>query len=299
MRTRRDLLATAGVGLAALAGCSRFPNLDAPSSTRSNTTTPTDTTGDSTTVDSIREPTLLSWGETATIDGTAVTPRATTVQHSAFYQAYPDALGVFSFGNRRALFVTVTVQGDDPRPAPEDFAVITDETVQAWTTDGDSSRRLPRDGQPYERDTRVGWLRFDLSAPVSASQFRVQFGGESEGAVHWSLPDDAVAALQAPPPVFSVTEFSAPDTVPRDESIPVSATVENRGDGAGTFRAAFNQAGPLYWSDPVSFALEPGESREWNTLVTTHQEVERADTVSFALITADDRLKRTVEITDA
>lgn len=299
MRRRRDVLATAGVGLVALAGCTRSGA--APSTSTDSTTGATSTSTATTPGDPITEPQRFPWGETATVDGTHVTPEMVTVQRSAFYLATPDTIGVLSFDDR-AVFATVTVDGE-ARPDPRDFALALDDRVGGWVDyEAVSGSRFNSLGVPYTAgDDDAGWVAFEVAdaEAVENPRLRVQLGREENGAVRWPLPDDAVAALQSPPPEFHVSELSAPDSVPRDDPIEVAATVANRGDGAGTFRAAFNELGPMYAPEPVEFDLEPGEFRAWTGTISSHVGDEHVDGVQFDFRSPAATYEREVEVVDA
>jgi hypothetical protein len=156
-------------------------------------------------------------------------------------------------------------------------------------------------GTPYtsgEGDT--GWVGFAAPDSVTDSdlRLRVQFGGETEGAVRWPLPEDAAAALRSPPPEFVVTSFDVPETVSSSEPVTVSATVENRGDGAGTFRAAFNELGPMYRPNRVELDLAPGESKTWEGVADSHVGDDNVEVVRFDFRSPAGTYEREVEITD-
>ncbi|MFB6071944.1 MAG: hypothetical protein ABEJ88_03155 [Halobacterium sp.] len=298
MPSRRGYLAASGGLLVALAGCTGTGDGDATTSTTETTERTTTTTTAGTTSDPIEVPKRLSWGETATVDGTDVTPRAASVQHSAFYLTSPDTVGVLSFGDRQAVFVTVDVVGDT-RPAVDDFELVLDERVQAWVEyEAAPTARFYEQGQAYAPDeSGGGWIGFDAPASVDVEEprLRVQFGGETEGSIRWPLPDAAASDLRAPPPAFEVSAFSAPDSVAPGGEIEVSATVENTGDGAGTFRGAFNQRGPTYQVETYAFDLAAGAARDWRTVLTAPESGDVDVTVGFA--TPGRTFRRTVEVT--
>lgn len=298
MPSRRTYLAGCGAALAGLAGC-LGASAPGDSSTRSITTrsTTTETTADSETV--LQQ---LPWGEPGTVDGTSLAPVDATVQHSAFYLTTPDSMDVLSFGDRQAVFVTLELDGDGPEPTPGDFGLSVDGGSEGWTEYGDvPGHRLYYQGTPYPRaDDSWGWVGFDALDAVDAAdpRVRVQFGGDTESALRWSLPESAAAALQSSPPAFAVSDFRAPASVPDDEPITVSATVRNTGDGPGVFRGVLNQTGPLYAPESVRLPLDPGESVEWSTTISTHLRVD-TDGVSFEFLAPDLSHERVVEVAGA
>lgn len=293
MPSRRAYLATSAAALAALAGCTESVGTPNPEPTSTETpTTPAEPSSEST---------PLSWGETTTIQGTDVTPRAVAVQDSAFYLATPDTLGVLSFDDRQAVIVAVSVDGE-PRPAPDDFTLGIEDPVPGWVTYDDVSGTQFRErGAIYDSDQDgTGWIGFDAPKPIATDdpRLRVQLGDEATEPVRWSLPDYATGRLQEPP-AFACDDVSAPDAVARDEPIEVSVRVSNEGAGVGRFRAALNETGPAYRFETVETDLGPGNSREVTGVISTHVGSQDVDQVSFAFRSPCGDFERTVEVTDA
>lgn len=292
MPSRRTYLAGFGATLAGLAGCL---NATRPGTTETDTTT--HTTGRTTTTDDLTVPKLLSWGEPGTVDGTSVAPVDASVQHSAFYRLTPDTFGVVSFEDRHGLFVTLDVTGDGPRPDPGDFALTVDGSEGGWTRYGGVPGERFRRGAPYTYGSDdPGWVGFDTPAPadVGTARVRVQFGGESEGALRWSLPETVRAALERPAPAFETKSFHAPEAVSPGDPVTVTGTAVNRGDGPGVFRAAVNQTGPMYRPETVAFPLDAGESREWSIVVASS--TEGVDSISYSVYTPGFSTNGTVEV---
>jgi hypothetical protein len=290
---RRDFLAAGGSAvLTALAGC---VSADDAATTRSTATTST-TTSEA----PIAEPQYLPWGEPAAVQGTTLTPESVVVQDSAFYLATPDTLGVLPFEERQAVFVTVSVDGET-RPAPDDFVLAVSDGASGWTAYEDvSADRFRERGRAYDPERGGdGWIGFAPETPVETPdpRLRVQFGSDLNGAVRWSLPDDAAATLREPPS-FECRDFAVPSEVSPDQPIEVSVTVTNEGDGAGTFRAALNERGPTYRFETVELALDPGESRTWTGTVGTHVGVDEIDRVSVGFQSPCRDHQRTVTVAD-
>ncbi|MFC3477955.1 hypothetical protein [Halobacterium litoreum] len=292
MPSRRDYLAGGAAALAAVAGCAESGSpASEPTSAEPSTTADASTSA----------PTRLSWGETTTVQGTSVTPRAVAVQDSAYYLATPDTLDVLSFDDRQAVFAAVSVDGES-RPAPGDFALDIEDAVPGWVTYGDvsGSEFWERAASYDPGENGIGWVGFDAPKSVATDdpRLRVQFGDESGAPVSWSLPDYATGRLREPPK-FACADFSAPESVASDEPIEVSVRVSNEGAGVGRFRGALNEAGPAYRFETVKIDVGPGESREVTGFLDTHVGSQDVDRVSFAFRTPCGDFERTVEVTDA
>lgn len=299
MPSRRTYLVGCGGALAGLTGCL---GASAPGDSATRSTTTRSTTTPSTQTDPLTVPQQLPWGEPGTVDGTTVKPVDATVQHSAFYLTTPDSMDVLSFGDRQAVFVTLELDGDGPEPTPGDFALGVDGGSEGWTEYGDvDGHRFYYQSTPLPHaDDGRGWVGFDAPDAVDAADpgVRVQFGGDEEDALRWSLPERVTTTLRADPPSFEVSDFHAPDSVDGDEPIAVSATVRNTGDGPGVFRGVLNQTGPLYAPESVRLPLDPGESVEWSTTISTHLRVD-TDRVSFDFLVPGVEHERVVEVESA
>ncbi|WP_435348246.1 hypothetical protein [Haloarchaeobius sp. HRN-SO-5] len=292
MPRRRPLLAAVGTALAT-AGC--LVDDGSPGTDRRDTQSDSLDPGTTGTPPS-DDPRPFS--ETLDVGDLRVRLSGPAVQHSFLHLVQPDTMGVKALDGRQFVFVGVGVEGE-PRPAAEDVSLLVDgESVAGWTSYGHRSPYsvgvATGNGRPYSADGEDGWVGFDVPAPVSDDP-RLRFSVDG-GRATTSLPDRAVEALRTPPPSFSVSEFSAPDSVGPDEPIPVSATVTNEGDGPGSFRASLNQLGPMYGPGPVEVALGAGESERWEESITVHRGLNDVEEVRFAFVTADDEYARTVVV---
>lgn len=267
-----------------------------------STGSPRSGTGDGTPGGTEPPPTTepLEFGESATVGELDVRPTGAVVQDSYVALVYPDFADVVAAEGQQYLFLTVDASGS-PAPAPEDFAVLAGEASYAGQPRGSGGRPY-RDERPYTPDAGHGWLLYELPAPVESEHVAVELDvGEGEPPT-WHLPDDVVERLRGPAPAFEVRDLSAPDAVRADEPIEVSATVENVGDGPGTFRGSLNQEGDvLYGASPFSFDLDAGAERTWRGTVTTHQrpEVESETTVRLRVRSAGGDFDRDVVVRPA
>ena len=198
-------------------------------------------------------------------------PHDVKVQDSYVALVYPDFADVVAPAGRQFLFLTVDVSGDGTAPSPDRFAVTAGETVASGRNRGEGGRPY-LDGRLYTAEHGSGWILFELPAPVESDRVALELDGGERGTATWSLPDEVIGRLQAPPPEFEVRDVQAPTEVARDEPIDISVTIANVGDGAGTFRGSLNQEGDaIYGAAPFSFDLEAGAEHEWTETVTAHQ----------------------------
>lgn len=299
MPSRRSFLVASAGTLVGFAGCTDSVTGPETDTTTTGSTTPTQSTP--TTAGSTTTQQDLSWAETATVDGTDVTPVHAAVQQSAFHLTMPDSADVLSFEDRTAVFLTVVTDGDR-LPALSDFEFSAGDAAAGWTEYGGvGGIRFFEQGSPYNaQEADRGWIGFDVADGVSDEDPRLhlQFDGADDAAVRWSLSEDEVAAFQSPPPEFAVTRFDSPETVRSDEAVTVSATIENRGERSGTFRAVCNELGPEYTFDAITFDLDPGESRTWDGRISSHTSHDDVETVRFDFRSPEGTYEREVEITE-
>lgn len=295
MPSRRSLLGSLGVLLTA--GCSQQSQAD------NHTPTGTESTSTTTTSEPIHVPTQLEWGSSTTYDGTTITPNEAWRQHSVVTLATPDSFGVESFTAEQLLFVTVDVDGTDPRPSPEDFTLdAAGERYTGWTSlpDLPSYRfRLDSPQSAYDptEDVPGGWIGFRLPAEIDAGtpKLHLQFAGEDEGATRWPLPNDAAEALASPAPHTHIDNFDVPESVPADEPFDVTITATNEGLGPGVFRAAVNEAGPQYAPHAVRLPVESGETRTTSVSISGHVGT-GVDKATVDIVTQDRDVSRTVAL---
>lgn len=263
MARRRSVLAAGGGLLAALAGC-LSPTSGRPSGrtdTASNGTKETTTTAPATT----GETGPLPFGRPYDGDGFVLEPRDPAVRESLVYSAPGEVeshrrLGIHDGGGDRFLLLGVDVsRSDGDRPPRSAYRVaVSGDRFESWTQWLNFDWEHP-DGNPYG-NTRTGspgsMLGFTLPAPVSGDPELV-FRGEN-ATVRWSLPDDVVEELAAPPPEWELLSHDV-DT----SDVPGSASIEfeNVGDGDGLFRAVLVTEGNAYYSRALSYPVAPGESR--------------------------------------
>lgn len=259
--SRRALLRTGALAVLGLGGCVDDPAGDA--TTTPGSTTPAGTTGTD-------EPTGGETGGDGTATGTTpesfafeIVPK--TVRTSFLYNTSPDSMDVATVDGVQFLFVVVQPTSDEPSfarwPAPENFALVTgDDRIEATTTPGSVHDPLSIDGlgNVYAPDRgRGGWLAFEVPDPFDGEEAIVTSGDREQ-----SLPDEFLADLRTPPADFELVSFDAPERVSPDERFDVTCTVENVGEGDGTFRTCLNQSGPMYIPHPVEFEIPAGERRE-------------------------------------
>ena len=232
---RRRLLGVAGAGLGALCGClDRIAGGDGEGD-------PTDTGTDAAGVrilDSTATPEVITMGD--------------------------DSIGVAGGRAEQCLIVTIGTD-DDVAPAVEEFAIETGS--ESYRPSEDLSlptRSLWEFERPYDPERRdAGWIGFVLPKPVPVE-------GESAtltwpGGEH-ALDDAIVAELARPPTDFAVREFAAPATVENPGTVSLSLTVENVGQGAGTFVGALNRVGPRIAYAPeatIRLDIDSGETAVW------------------------------------
>jgi hypothetical protein len=244
---RRTLLATAGAGLAGLAGClttggpgsadGTTPAGDDPTSTPDGKATPTD------------EPTATD-EPTTTAD---VSVRSARLQYGVVVPHSPDSIGLSNSG-MPYLIAQVAVDGDRPR---SDFTLaIGDERYDPARLDRYYRTDWGEYGW-YERGRPGGLLLFDLSTADPDGDATLTWpGGE------YSVTEGIGPRLAAGPPEFSAS-LSVPETHEGLDAPPVGIEVTNDDDVPRRFLGALNRTGPLIAYAPVARLSElvpPGES---------------------------------------
>ncbi|MFC4450154.1 hypothetical protein [Halorussus aquaticus] len=268
-RSRRALLRAGAVAVAGLAGC--VGSLDIPDGVRRQSETthrsPTETSDPSETPSTTRSATTRDpTVELDTID----------VRSSFFYLTTPDSLDVEVVEATQFVFVRVRPRTDAPRPS--DFALAADDRY-FWGTLAPGKvggpHRLSEFGPVYRAGKRrSGWVAFEVPNPLDADEVALTYDDW-----RWSLDEDRLAALRAPPPDFELVSFEAPEEVAHDESFDVTAVVENAGEGDGVFRVSLNQAGPAYAPHRAAIEVPAGERRErtWTFGESVSRETERVN----------------------
>lgn len=215
---------------------------------------------------------MVDLGETARLGEVRARAFDVRSQASYFYLPFPDFIGVETSEGHQFVLLSVDVEAPGRyRFEPEDFAVV----VGGRSYVGRSERVWGLGSEPprqYTAEEGRGLLVFEVPAPIEADRcsLELDLGDEAQEPLAWRFGEDPVAALQRPPE-FEVREFEAPEAVDAGDPIEVSATVENVGDGPGTFRAALNQEGDvMYGGTSATFELRPGEERTWEETIETH-----------------------------
>lgn len=271
--TRRTFVAAAAVWLA---GCS--------SGGPSNGSPTSDTPSSSPTSRSTESAGTTDIGETADVGDLDVRAHDAEASHSYFELPYPDFASVATSDGSQFVSVTVDVRGGSDLDVPESgaFSIAVGERTYSAQT-GRSTPSMDPGGAPYSRERREGWMRFEIPAPIGDGVVRFQLDGEG-GPVEWQFGPELVGKLREPAPEFEVRDFEAPEEVGPDEPIELSATVENVGDGPGTFRAALNQEGDImYGGSTTTFEMEAGEERDWRETVDTHVDMDPDEAATIRL----------------
>ncbi|MFB6103226.1 MAG: hypothetical protein ABEJ73_11770 [Haloplanus sp.] len=293
---RRTVVASVGLALAGVAGCTDRNGSDTPPSDRA---TPTSTASGS--------PADRTLGDTVTLDGTTVTVAELAAAHSYHYRSAPDAFGVESAGDGQFVFVGVTARGDDTPPVRQ-FALELDgeRVVPSERTRGPVRDLAPVRQGRYTADDPEGYLLFPVPAPLDAESVAVLLGEgprvtdsrteATDVRARWTIPDATLDPLRSPPPAFTVA-YDVPDAVGRDEPVPLRLDVTNEGDGAGVFRGALNHTGPMYGGDTFSVALDPGASTAYEESIDYHVgEHFSVDRLQFEVVVPGDSRSFTVAL---
>ena len=240
--TRRSVLAS---GLAVLAGCVSGGDAGV---TPSETTGTTDTSTETTTVP------ITTTGSTPTETPTSTGAPTVSfvghaVQRSAFYRRHPDFEVVWAPPDRQLLFAMVTIEGGRPTAlSVEDVTLAVDDRTVAGADGVDGQNGGTYYPYPDECECETEYdtfATFPLRAPTSVSTAEVRWEGPEETRT-WSLPDEAMTAVERPTTEWELVSLDAPECVGQDESFSVAMAARNAGDAAGTFRGVLNQEGPMY-----------------------------------------------------
>lgn len=244
---RRQLLTLCGAGLAGLAGCN--------SDQGNERTAPAD--GDD--------------GLTRHTD--SATPTATTpdTELTVKLDAFQPALVVLSVDHlqmvRSGLFLFLDISvTSGPAPSLSDFSFRFDGDDFAPTPPSEISlfRARVENGHHGGGDVGgAGWVLFELPGTGDASDAALVWpGGE------WRPDEQLRARLAARPPLLTLEEWNAPETVPVNGFPTFEFTVRNEGDHLGRFVAGINanEMGLHYPVRRVSRRIPPGESRSWEVL---------------------------------
>lgn len=268
-RSRRNLLRGAAGGLAAslgtvgLAGCLSDepgsptpPDTASPFPTSPATDTPgtdepgTDTPGtdDGSPTRTPVEATLPVGHGFETADGSIVVADPTP-QESYYYLPYPDSTGVVAEPDTQ--FLTVRVEANGTVPPLSAFSLVADGTAyEARTAVGDGVPAFElgelTDGleDAYGGESEPeGYLVFGVPKALDASSVAVRWAREDGGEVRWTLDDDQVARLNAPPQ-WDLRDW----THEEGEDGPVLvARVAHEGGRVEPFRAVAAPEGGSHW----------------------------------------------------
>lgn len=298
--SRRDVLkASIGGAVVGLSGCLSGSG-DKPDT--ETTTTTTDVTPDSTTVRSSK--TVLDVGESFTTeDGLEITVEGVRQQCSTYFLDTPDTLDVLRPDGTQFLYASVRVSASDSsaeRPPKDAFRVIADGVEYPAKSEVGGVKTFDlRPGfestSEYGTDKYRGWVVFAPAAEITASSPEITLQVSTDKSVSWTIDDETVERLVAPPPEFSVEKLEPPESVPADEHVTVPVTVANAGGGA-TFRSSFNRRDGS--ASPVRFEFSVGTDQ-----TTTHSATLRpqsdADRVTYSFASASLDRDFTVERTDS
>lgn len=298
MRTRRALIRSGATALALVAGCATQGNGTEGSGngsfagTRTDGSSPTDATTDR------RLP--FDAAHEGRID---VEFSSLTVRHSLFYRRNEriGRVGVLALPSRQFLFVRaeVSVEGGSA-PRKGDFSVrASDDTYRAWT-EYRGFRGYWVDGLdlPYDVGDPGGWLGFDLPAPFPGDPTVVL--DRPDGSVRWSLPSGAVDSLRSPPPRWAVRSVEVPDRVGPEESVTVSVTAHNAGNGDGVFRFTVYPVAPNDNFLTREFPVPAGETRTRGTTIDAFSGGRQpGSTVSVTVDTPTETYRPEIRVTEA
>ncbi|WP_135826235.1 hypothetical protein [Halorussus ruber] len=261
-RGRRALLQSGALALCGLAGC-----LDGLGGTTTQTAserpTATETESPSATPPSSGTEDPSETEQTSETESTAephvVEFVPVGVQSSFFYLTSPDSMAVTAAEETQFVFVEVRPRTDSPPPS--DFSLAADDR-RFWGTlapgDVAGPHLVYELGSSYRSgEVEPGWVAFEVPNPLDADEIALAYQSRRE-----SLDEEFLAELRTPPADFEVVSFDAPEEVAHDEPFEVSLTVENVGEGEGTFRACLNQSGPVFVPRPAELSVPAGERRE-------------------------------------
>lgn len=212
------------------------------------------------------EPISLSFGESA--EGVSLVDWE---HRYAFYATRNvDWLGVEGDRSQQYAFVVVDASTAETPPPRSAFRLVDDTGWLGPWTDRDGVRGdlldVGVDAPAYHPDDSPrGWLGFELSRRYEGTPWV-----ELDEAWAWELPGDLLAAFRRPGPRFEVRSFDTPESVPRDEHFDVSVTVENVGEGDGTFRGALNHGGSTYFGEQIEASVAAGAEETVTRAVYDH-----------------------------
>lgn len=246
---RRTFVATGGLLVTGLAGCSGGDGSD-PATDDGNDPT---TDGGAPTPGTTTQQTEQTTETTATYGDLDVSVEA--VQPGVVELISPDSVGVHDASGQ---FVYVQVESGERSPPREAFALRFDGRSHAPEKLDDYRLYRERNGEGvYSRASGTGWILFALPETGDASDAAVTWpGGE------WALPERARERLASAPPELSVS-VEVSDPLPVDEQPTLTVTVTNEGSTPGRFVAGVNRQGPMVAYIPVARLSVPvpvGES---------------------------------------
>lgn len=295
---RRTLLA-ATIPLFALSGCSGVSSPSSTPSTSGSTTTavesssPTSTTDGSSTPDerstteTSRETQQLSIGESATIGAGSATVFRVDAKRSIFVLDSSHHYDIVTEPNAQYLVTSMTTEG----------AVDGHRDVRASTELILDDERYPISEYYFPLASTGGFkvgYRVPLSIAPRSGRIVWNADGEPDPLAEWTLSGDALTRLNHPPS-FDVVSFDVPDTAESFEPFDVSITVENTGEGDGTFRAELGMAS---YSDLGAYRLRAPVGER----ITDTDELQVSgvpgEQETIILDWGLDRIERTVEIVE-
>ncbi|MFB6266627.1 MAG: hypothetical protein ABEI31_03115 [Halodesulfurarchaeum sp.] len=278
--SRREMLVVGGTVLGSLAGCFSISHGSDPGPDNPDTATPTPTATKSGETDRTPkrdgEGSRLDFDDPYESDSLQVQLSDPFHRHSLLYQTYPDAVTVGQHPGRQFLFVSVSVEGDQARSLePGDFSVdVGDSSYPGWRRYGDFedgygefSGAAEGMGQAFGNGNVSGWVGFAIPVPIQEHAPRVVLDVQHDR-VTWSLPNEVIAALSHLPPDWRVTDFTVETGDSGGDPRTVSVTIQNRGEGEGSFPIGINYSGSVHAYETVRVSVPPLESRTWSDSLT-------------------------------
>lgn len=120
--------------------------------------------------------------------------------------------------------------------------------------------------KPFHDASDGSPLVYRLPKPLDADSVTIE-GPDGEH----QLGDDQLQQLNRSPTVFTVQEFSTPESAVSGDEVELTLTVENTGQHDGTFVGVVNRRGPLIASMAAASVLlevEAGQSATWTHTAT-------------------------------
>ena len=294
---RRTLLA-ATIPLFALSGCSGDSSPASTPSTSGSTTTvdsssPTSTTAESptteerSTTDTPRETQQLSIGESATIGAGSATVFQADAQRSIFVLDDSHHYDIVTEPNAQYLVTSMTTEGpvDGHQDARASTELILDD------------ERYPVSAYYFPLASTGGFkvgYRVPLSTAPRSGRIVWNADGEPDPLAEWTLSGETITRLNHPP-AFDVVSFDVPDTAESFEPFDVTITVENTGDGDGTFRA---ELGTASYSDLGVYRLGVPVGERITDTDELQVSGSPGEQETIILDWGLDRIERTVEIVE-